>query len=206
MSSEYLSNLLQKLEQVARTHGVQLKRVGELASRDLGNLFDLLFIYYNDSNEIGIREIIMAAIVLGHYGLLERGYEVLNALRMVNKAPRSILDSFMKGEIDEFYKEQEYEPLKPRNDELSLALALAIGLRGYSIDDPNTSVGELYQRLYGRDFNQMWFYINGLKISYGKVPQKMKPYVNEYILRQKGYIPLSDTDREKLLERLKEME
>ncbi|MEM5801395.1 MAG: hypothetical protein QW474_03690 [Candidatus Aenigmatarchaeota archaeon] len=208
--SDKYSHILEDLRKLAAKHGVELNEVADLYSRDLGDLERLLFENYRTFSEKGIREIIMAAIVLGHSGLLERGYEFLNAFKLVKKGlgdPSSILYSLgiasVRGKKDDFYRKREYKPKQPDNDELILALTFAVGLRGYSIDDPNTSVGELYQKLYGTDFRNMRFDVGGKSTPYTLIPEEIKDSVNEDILKQKGYNPLSDTTRDSLLRQLK---
>lgn len=49
----------------------------------------------------------------------------------------------------------------PTNRDVAVALHNAIGTRGWDIRDEQQAVGSLYQRLFGRDFDTMVFYVDG---------------------------------------------
>ncbi|MEM0473111.1 MAG: hypothetical protein QXF88_00100 [Candidatus Aenigmatarchaeota archaeon] len=125
-----------------------------------------------------IREIlkcISAGIKLGHYDVIEHGYQSLEIARIIKN-----------GEIDPkdrstvWRLEKEIRPKIPR-DVLIKAFLNAYSRRGCDLHVPYTSISKIYCTLFGRDF--MESIVNG--ISYHALPENQKSIFNEILIRQK---------------------
>lgn len=140
------------------------EQVNGYVALDIGELNKKLHIA--DGSELDL--IKQASIKLGHARLFDRVYQALG-----EKAGQYILSP----------KEEVMETLRH-----------AIGCRGFSIDDRGTSVGSLYQRLYGADFTKVPIKIHTdkgeLMIPYSELKENHREMVNEQILAHRGYTPI----------------
>jgi len=164
-------------------------------SLDVGELYNLMFTVSDEE----LKKIEEAGLQLGHAGVVDRAYEVMNTRDLTRKGATEddIIALERAGiygndvEIDQICSIYGLTPKRPKQDELSEGLQNAVGLRGYSIDDEGTAVGSFYQRLFGEDFLRMVFMIptqmGVIEMSYLELPPQIRRQVNTQILAQKGF-------------------
>ena len=137
------------------------------SKKDVGELYSLI----NDITPKQLEIIKDTGLILGHFGLVSRAYEVMKE--------KGLKNSVMKRE------------------ELVTGLVNAIiNNRGFCIDDIDTSVGAFYQNLFGRDFEKTKVVIempSGKKeFGYLQLNEKQKDEINKRILYKKlGYLKIN---------------
>lgn len=167
---------------------------------DVSDLYDAMF----TASAEQLHAIKEMGLLLGHAGIVDRVYEVINerALREKGATDDDILGWYAvqwkndDAKVKEIAKQYGVVFQEPSRAELEEGLKYAVGARGFSIDDRNTSVGSFYQRLFGCDFGYVsLFSVDGEKteVPYGKLldglPPELLNRVNAIILAQKGYTP-----------------
>jgi hypothetical protein len=139
-----------------------------------------------------------AGILLGHSGLLDRVYEEVVYRDLVKSGAdetdlRDIKTAYFNCDsetIEEILKDNGVLLKKPNFDEVKETLYHSY-LRGdYSIEDCNTTVGCLYQRIFGKDFFDLDFSLrnsNGdvSQISYKDIPESNRRIVNRMIVKSR---------------------
>ena len=161
---------------------------------DVGMLYDAMFAASAEE----LDKIKETGIILGHAGVVQRAYEVMNerSLREAGASEDDILDWYSmqtfkdNDAVKKIAGKYGVHQQEPTQQELEKGLRNAVYTRGISIDDNNTSVGYFYQMLY-RDFTHMQVTMvteEGKKeIPYPDLENKLKLQVNAAILIEKGY-------------------
>ena len=172
----------------------------DYVEKDVGELYALIFTASMDELE----KILKAGLRLGHHGVVERVYEEINVRLLQEKgAPDDVVDEFLRANLrgdrrtaKKIAREYGVTLREPSKKELEQGLRYAIGVRGYSIDDPSTSVGAFYQALYGDPRNEVITLPSdrmSIQIPYSEIidPQ-LKQMLNKWLLTSKGYTPIQD--------------
>jgi hypothetical protein len=142
-------------------------------------------------------------ILLGHHGVIRQVYCEQNVrLLRQSGAPEPEIDLFIHHYLikDDLPRAAEIARnngvfiKRPSSSELEAGLRCAVGRRGFSIDDRNTSVGAFYQGIFGSDFTLRTYQLEtkeGLTLAnYGVLGSTNRYDANRLILEEKGYIPL----------------
>ncbi len=185
----------------------QLQDPKYYAGLDIGDLYGLM----HTANASELEIIKDAGIILGHDGIIDYAYKQINLQELLKNGAikKDILDykdavlghvvRDEKGRIIDDVKDEDtikricdkYDviPKTATKSELEAALKNATGFRGFSIDETHTSVGNLYQRLFGRDFERIVIGIQTpkgiLKFPYSKLDNKGREFVNRAVLKKK---------------------
>jgi len=124
--------------------------------KDLGEIYQA--IHTATPQELGV--IYITAVKLGHAGLFDRVYEVRTLKKLEElEADSQDIELFRQAILNNdlhvaFSIAEKYNIEKPPRKDVAQTLLNASQLRGFSIDNRETSVGSLYQRLFGTDFLQ----------------------------------------------------
>ena len=124
--------------------------------------------------------------------------EMLKSEREDLRVDQQSLDDWLQDEtyLTELCLLFEVAPAFPHESVLKNALKMAVQNRGTSIDDFRTSVGHLYQRLYGEDYKneELPIAIRGINgsvnvelIEYSRMPDQYREGIRLMALHQHGY-------------------
>ncbi|MCX8178697.1 MAG: hypothetical protein N3D75_02625 [Candidatus Aenigmarchaeota archaeon] len=126
-------------------------------------------------DEEEIKECIACGIRLGHYDVIEHGYQSLEITKRVKNGEIDPKDRFT------LWKLEKIKPPIPEED-LKKAFPNAYRIRGCDfLHIQYTSISKIYRGLYGEDFNN--YCLNGKP--YYLLDEDEKRIVNEYLIREK---------------------
>ncbi|VVB78854.1 Uncharacterised protein [uncultured archaeon] len=174
-------------------------RAFEIAGDDVGEIYQRV----HGATRSDLEAIKRAGVFLGHSGIVERVYEVLNyeQLEKAGADETDLLDFNTalvcndNETIEEICNDNKVELLTPNNFELAHMLYNAVYnyqefSRGYSIDNLGTSVGYAYQKLFGNDFNEFSFGASRhdgevVRVPYSEIPAEHKDMIHKMIIDAK---------------------
>jgi len=181
------------------------------SSMDVGELYGA--INDKDTTPDQLYAIKAAGINQGHSGIVDLACEELAARELkakgaseehqleyrVAKAQGRLADSLKVLQV------YSVRPVFPSQKELGAGLKNALGYRGLTIHDADSSVGEFFQNLYGDKFGNIALVAEGTdedgnkvqkRIPYHELDDKTKAQVNIDILTNLGYIARPEQENE----------